>query len=356
MEVTPWAAPSPTLILAYTIMSALVGKAGKKLFEKHMEQYAPVDPLYEYYTDDRGKKHRRKVREIHPTAILVLLTFQSVARNPSRPVGARCQNPPIRQKTCPLPRQRFQHWRIALWMDFRHWYHSWRRRRSRRGPQLLTCRPESQAGRVSPFPIFIHAFLFMPPRIPGWLLRRMLVNNLFSAVTGFVPFIGDVILAMFKANSRNAALLEEFLRIRGMEYLRLTEEGKDVAAVVGPKERKAEKKGKGDEKKSATGEPKAAETVAGVTKSDAQQTKPGAGQEKNELVPLESTVPSSTGPGGGTGSSSRKSGNRRGFKAWIAGGDNKDKQKGVQGGERGRFVEDIDGSGGRGGGGDALKK
>jgi hypothetical protein len=28
-------------------MSAMLGKAGKKLFEKHLEQYAPEDPLYE---------------------------------------------------------------------------------------------------------------------------------------------------------------------------------------------------------------------------------------------------------------------------------------------------------------------
>jgi len=36
-----------------------------------------------------------------------------------------------------------------------------------------------------------------------------------------IPFVGDVILATFKANSRNAALLEEYLRIRGEEYLKV---------------------------------------------------------------------------------------------------------------------------------------
>jgi hypothetical protein len=45
-------------------MSALLGKAGKKLFEKHLEQYAPSDPLYEFYVDDRGKKQRRKVSKL----------------------------------------------------------------------------------------------------------------------------------------------------------------------------------------------------------------------------------------------------------------------------------------------------
>jgi hypothetical protein len=40
---------------------------------------------------------------------------------------------------------------------------------------------------------------------------------------GFVPVAGDVVLAMFKfnTNSRNAALLKEFLWIRGEEYIKL---------------------------------------------------------------------------------------------------------------------------------------
>lgn len=41
--------------------SALLGKAGKKLFEKHLEQYAPADPKYEFYVDEHGKQKRRKV-------------------------------------------------------------------------------------------------------------------------------------------------------------------------------------------------------------------------------------------------------------------------------------------------------
>jgi hypothetical protein len=41
--------------------SGLARKAGLKLFEKHLEQYTPADPLYEEYTDEKGKKKRRKV-------------------------------------------------------------------------------------------------------------------------------------------------------------------------------------------------------------------------------------------------------------------------------------------------------
>lgn len=48
----------------------------------------------------------------------------------------------------------------------------------------------------------------------------MLFNNAVSAAVGLVPFVGDIVLAVYKANSRNAALLEEFLRIRGEEFLK----------------------------------------------------------------------------------------------------------------------------------------
>lgn len=35
-------------------------RAGKKVFEKHMESYAPADALYVEYTDDRGRKRRKR--------------------------------------------------------------------------------------------------------------------------------------------------------------------------------------------------------------------------------------------------------------------------------------------------------
>jgi hypothetical protein len=60
---TPHAPRSlPPTIMAY---SDLARKAGLKLFEKHLKQYEPVDPLYETYTDNKGRQKRRKVR---PTA------------------------------------------------------------------------------------------------------------------------------------------------------------------------------------------------------------------------------------------------------------------------------------------------
>ena len=42
-------------------MSAYMQKVGAKLFQQHLEKYTPPDPLYEYYTDAKGKQRRKKV-------------------------------------------------------------------------------------------------------------------------------------------------------------------------------------------------------------------------------------------------------------------------------------------------------
>ncbi len=54
---------------------------------------------------------------------------------------------------------------------------------------------------------------------PDWLIRQMLFNNAVSAGIGLVPLVGDVALAAWRANSRNAKLLEELLRVRGEENM-----------------------------------------------------------------------------------------------------------------------------------------
>lgn len=47
----------------------------------------------------------------------------------------------------------------------------------------------------------------------------MWANNTISAGVGLVPIAGDMILAIYKANSRNAKLLEEYLRVLGEEHI-----------------------------------------------------------------------------------------------------------------------------------------
>ena len=115
--------------------------------------------------------------------------------------------------------------------------------------------------------------------LPSWLLTRMLLNNAVSASVGLIPFAVDVVLAMYKANSRNAALLEEFLRIRGEEYLK--------AGLTAEQNAKAEK----ERKLAARGisrKGKGKETVKGVNVKDAKEVKPGAGKVEGEVVPGES--------------------------------------------------------------------
>lgn len=89
--------------------------------------------------------------------------------------------------------------------------------------------------------------------LPSWLVGKMLFNNAVSAVGGIVPIVGDVVIAVYKANSRNAILLEEFLRIRGEEYIKLQAEGVEV---------------------------RGGRTVTNaVSQSDMEQVKPGSGME-----------------------------------------------------------------------------
>jgi Domain of unknown function (DUF4112) len=124
----------------------------------------------------------------------------------------------------------------------------------------------------------------------------MLLNNLVSATVGFVPFAGDILLAQFKANWRNAALLEEFLRIRGETYLEMKEQKmKEGKAIVTPTPNDAEK---GKDKSVKEAAKKENETVisdpasgsqAPVAEirenSDVEQIKPGAGLKEGEVIP-----------------------------------------------------------------------
>ena len=144
-------------------------------------------------------------------------------------------------------------------------------------------------------------------------------------IIGFIPVVGDVVLAAFKANSRNAALLEEFLRIRGEELIRLQQGGASVSQATKPTAPEG-KKGKG-------------QVVPGVAKADAEQVKPGAG------------APSRPAQRATTSTETNVSGkSKRSFRAWFGGGGSqKDKNKGKQlppplppAGDRGRFVENLD--------------
>ncbi|KAH7884265.1 hypothetical protein F5I97DRAFT_1888111 [Phlebopus sp. FC_14] len=201
-------------------MSTYLRKAGTKLFEKHLEQYAPPDPLYEFYTDGGGKQ-RRKKRDIPP--------------------GLSARDAKILKSV-----QRRAHY-LDKGFSICGFRFGW--------TFIIGIIPG--AGDVAD--VTLNYFLVVRKArqadLPAWLVQRMLLNNAVSALSGLIPVVGDVVLAAFKANSRNAALLEEFLRIRGEEFLKL----------------KAEK-----ERERSTG---TAVVPSSASKKDAEQIKPGSGME-----------------------------------------------------------------------------
>ncbi|KAG2146092.1 uncharacterized protein EDB93DRAFT_1149610 [Suillus bovinus] len=233
-------------------MTSYLQKAGTRLFEKNLEQYRPEDPLYEFYTDKHGKQRRRK-RAIPP--------------------GLSARDAKILKSV-----QRRAHY-LDKGFSICGLRFGW--------TFIIGIIPG--AGDVAD--VTLNYFLVVrkarQAELPGWLVRRMLLNNAISALSGLVPVAGDVVMAVFKANSRNAALLEEFLRIRGDEFLKM----------------------QADE---------AQGTGQSVPKKDSQQVKPGAGMSDDTAAtaPQEKTK----------------------FLSWSH-PSRKGKERAPTPGERGRFVE-----------------
>lgn len=51
--------------------------------------------------------------------------------------------------------------------------------------------------------------------LPNTVKAKMLLNIVVDFGIGIVPFLGDILDAIFRANTRNAALLEQYLREKG---------------------------------------------------------------------------------------------------------------------------------------------
>ncbi|KAJ7584207.1 hypothetical protein C8J56DRAFT_715121, partial [Mycena floridula] len=276
-------------------MTSLLTSAGKKLFEKHLEQYAPADPLYETYTDNRGREKRRK-RLLPP----------GLSQRDQKILTSIKRRAHYLDKGFSLCGMRFG-WTFIIGII-------------------------PGAGDVAD--ISLNYFLVVRKArqadLPPWLVRRMLMNNAVSAAVGLVPFAGDVVLAMYKANSRNAALLEEFLRIRGEEYLKLTAAGKIPERVEGKKGKKSVK-----EKKKA---------VEPVPQQDVEQVKPGSGAAQGEVI--EGTVPSSSSAAAGSSALAAPAGTTPSRKSTLSrlgswmGGSN-EKKAAAPASDKGRFVEDV---------------
>ncbi|KAF9223934.1 hypothetical protein BS17DRAFT_795963 [Gyrodon lividus] len=198
-------------------MSSYMQKVGVKLFQQHLEQYSPPDPLYEHYTDARGKQ-RRKKRDV--------------------PAGLSSRDAKILKSV-----QRRAHY-LDKGFNLCGFRFGW--------TFIIGIIPG--AGDIADVTLNYVLVLRKARQadLPAWLVRRMLLNNVVSGLSGLVPVVGDVALAMYKANSRNALLLEEFLRIRGEEYLELQAER---------------------ERARASGQA----VTSSVSTKDAEQVKPGSG-------------------------------------------------------------------------------
>lgn len=48
--------------------------------------------------------------------------------------------------------------------------------------------------------------------LPSYLYTKMMINAIIDFLIGLIPFVGDLADAAFKANTRNAILLENYLR------------------------------------------------------------------------------------------------------------------------------------------------
>lgn len=56
--------------------------------------------------------------------------------------------------------------------------------------------------------------------LPMGVKIQMLINIIIDFVIGIVPFLGDLVDALFRANTRNVVLLEKHLREKGQKELR----------------------------------------------------------------------------------------------------------------------------------------
>ncbi|CAE6406253.1 unnamed protein product [Rhizoctonia solani] len=210
-------------------MSALAKKAGMKVFERHLENYSPSDPLYEEYTDESGKKKRRK-RQLPPG-----LSKRDAAI--LRKVNKRAHYLDKGFSVCGI---RFG-WTFIIGII-------------------------PGAGDVANV-ILNYSLVVRKAKqaeIPDWLLRKMLANNAVSAGVGLVPIAGDVAVAAFKTNSRNAALLGEFLRIRQVPFILNFQLAEHLPLIY-----------RGEE---------FLKTEA-ARQEDPAVVKPGAGREQGEAIP-----------------------------------------------------------------------
>lgn len=152
--------------------------------EKWAQQFEPDDPYYEYYMED-GKEKRRK-REVPP----------GLSKHDEKILRKLKKRAHTLDKGFNMCGLRFG-WTFII--------------------GLIPI-----AGDVTDALLSHHLIVKKAQKIediPPELIRHMIANNAFSLSVGLIPLVGDICVATFKTNSRNANLVENFLRERGQQNL-----------------------------------------------------------------------------------------------------------------------------------------
>ncbi|TFK62045.1 hypothetical protein BDN72DRAFT_849123 [Pluteus cervinus] len=256
----------------------LASKTGKKVLTSQLSGYVPPDPYYETVIDPQSHKSRRRPRPssslpkgLSKHDLKILLKLQKRAHRLDTGINL-----------CGI---RFGYTffigLVPVLGDFVDFYLNY---------ALIVRKAQKELD------------------IPEWLVWRMKANNLVSVGVGAVPVVGDVVLAIWKANSRNVALLEGYLRERGEEYLRLSGEGEGVVKFgVGGVlvEEEGQEDGEGHvEGSEGTGTGTAGPSTASGSKKknkksnyvDKKHLRPGHGLKKGEVIPGSELPPAATQP------------------------------------------------------------
>ncbi|PWZ01544.1 hypothetical protein BCV70DRAFT_198975 [Testicularia cyperi] len=167
-------------------MAFVANKITKRLVSTHAKQYEPEDPLYEFYTDVNGKQKRRK-RPLPP----------GLTKAEARLLKKIKKRAHYLDKGFYICGFRFG-WTFFI--------------------GLIPGLGDATDAALN-YTLVVRPVKKELADRPDWLVRQMMFNNAVSAGVGLVPLVGDIALAVWKANSRNAKLLEELLRVRGEENL-----------------------------------------------------------------------------------------------------------------------------------------
>ncbi|GAA5884239.1 hypothetical protein JCM6882_002191 [Rhodosporidiobolus microsporus] len=156
--------------------SYVAKKVGRTALGSHLNQYEPADPHYETYQDKRGRERRRK-RAIPP----------GLSKRDERILRSVRRRAHYLDKGFSLCGFRFG-WTFLLGLI-------------------------PGAGDIAQFLLGYWLVLkkCKEAELPFTLVQRMTFNQTVGLGIGLVPLVGDICLAVWKANSRNAALLEDFL-------------------------------------------------------------------------------------------------------------------------------------------------